>query len=99
MKIMGEGTTDPDLARDVEVSDRVIDGRRSRFYAYRRDNSFYGHHGYGSKFHFLGLDLASKCGAARMLNIDGPVEASTVPQSLRCQANGCRELWSKVYHL
>jgi hypothetical protein len=62
---------------------------------YPRDHSFYmhSHGGSASKFHFLGKDLASKCGKARMLDTDARHDAARCPTVLRCKANGCKELW------
>jgi hypothetical protein len=61
---------------------------------YQRDHSFYaGRPGRGGKYHFLGRDLASKCGRARMLQLEDPMPARAVPTVLRCKARGCCELW------
>ena len=63
---------------------------------FQRDNSFYGHHGKGGKFHFLGVDLASTCGKARMLLTDSPMDQNNVPAILRCKAKGCKEKWKPL---
>ena len=60
---------------------------------YQRDNSFYRSHGWGGKWHFLGVDLRSKCGRARMLNTDAGLDATEVPATSRCNRKGCRERW------
>lgn len=60
---------------------------------YPRDNSFYRTHGWACKFHFLGNDLASKCGRARVLDTNSPHDALSVPMVLKCKARGCKELW------
>lgn len=60
---------------------------------YQRDNSWWCSRGRGGRYHFLGNDLASRCGRARMLDTDNGVESSDVPQILRCQARGCKEHW------
>lgn len=64
---------------------------------YRRDVSWYtcGRGGSASRYHFEGVDLASACGRARMLDIDHPNDAVHVPSILRCQARGCKEKWIK----
>lgn len=62
---------------------------------YQRDHSWYArsHGGAASRFHFLGEDLASKCGRVRMLNTDDGRDVDQVPVELRCRAKGCRDLW------
>ncbi len=62
---------------------------------YQRDASWYtsGRGGSGSRYHFLGYDLASACGKARMVDIDHPKDAQSVPSILRCRAAGCRHQW------
>lgn len=67
---------------------------------YLRDVSWYssGRGGSAGRYHFLGRDLASKCGRARMLDVDDPNDADYIASSfpsLKCKAKGCRELWPK----
>lgn len=62
---------------------------------YLRDHSFYAnsHGGSAGRYHFMGEDLASACGLARMLDDGHPSEAASIPEVLRCRAKGCREKW------
>jgi len=63
---------------------------------YQRDNSWYSSHGRGGCWHFLGRDLASACGRARMLDIDNPRDQNDVPVQCCCRAKGCVEKWERL---
>lgn len=62
---------------------------------YQRDASWNrsGRGGSGGRYHFEGHDCASACGMARLLDLDHPKDAESVPELLRCRANGCRQRW------
>ncbi len=62
---------------------------------HQRDHSFYArsHGGSAGKYHFMGRDLASRCGHAQLLLTSESQRAADVDERLRCRARGRRELW------